>query len=272
MRGEGRRALQSVFDQGVQAICVLADRLFNASLTSPYRDAIMTGKLVLVSTASPDVALTGREWHARARAAAGIVHALADSVLVVHFGDRDRTVTADVVRQIESKDGRPVFVRTGAGIPQGNTELLRKGAKPFPADALTVSLKDALIATIAMRAEASPAPSQDEVVAGDELPAIAETPATYPEPTVEADATRMAVREAPVVLAPSVYEAVKPLILNALDKPRKLDELGKSLKVREGQLLDWVKLLLKDGVIEKRTIRKTKKFAIRKPDEELKLL
>lgn len=81
----------------------------------------------------------------------------------------------------------------------------------------------------------------------------------------------MAVREAPVVLPSSVYEAVKPLILNALDKPRKLDELVKTLKVRKTQLQDWVKLLMKDGVIEERTIRKTKKIAIRKPDEELKL-
>jgi predicted transcriptional regulator len=40
-----------------------------------------------------------------------------------------------------------------------------------------------------------------------------------------------------------------------LDKPRKLDELVKTLKVRKTQLQDWVKLLMKEGVIEERTIR-----------------
>ncbi len=60
-------------------------------------------------------------------------------------------------------------------------------------------------------------------------------------------------------------------MLKALGKPRKMDELVKILKVRKTQLQDWVKLLLKEGVIEERTIRKTKKLAIRKSDEELKL-
>jgi len=32
-----------------------------------------------------------------------------------------------------------------------------------------------------------------------------------------------------------------------------------------------VRLLLKEGVIEERTMRKSKKLAIRKPDEELRL-
>jgi len=160
---------------------------------------------------------------------------------------------------------------TGAGVPKGNTELLRKGAKPFPADALTASLKDALNAAIASRAEVPAVPSKEEVVAADEPHPIEVTPAKYPESIVEAGASRMAVREAPVVLPPSVYEAVKPLILNALDKPRKLDELVKTLKVRKTQLQDWVKLLMKDGVIEERTVGKARKLAMRKPGEELNL-
>jgi len=64
---------------------------------------------------------------------------------------------------------------------------------------------------------------------------------------------------------------VKPLILNALDKPRKLDELVKILNVRKTQLQDWVRVLLEEGAVEHRTVRKVRKLAIRKPDEELKL-
>ena len=81
----------------------------------------------------------------------------------------------------------------------------------------------------------------------------------------------MAVREAPHEVPPSVYDAVKPLILSALDKPRKLDELVKILKVRKTQLQDWVKILVEEGVVEHKTIRKVRKLSIRKPDEELKL-
>lgn len=64
---------------------------------------------------------------------------------------------------------------------------------------------------------------------------------------------------------------MKPLILSALDKPRKLDELVKTLRVRKTQLQDWVKLLVKECVIEERTVRKTRKLALREPDEEFKL-
>ena len=81
----------------------------------------------------------------------------------------------------------------------------------------------------------------------------------------------MAVRKAPAVLSPSMYEAMKPLILNALDIPRKLDELVKTLKVPKTQLKNGVKLLLEEGVIEEQTIKRIKKLTIRKPDEEFKL-
>jgi hypothetical protein len=56
-----------------------------------------------------------------------------------------------------------------------------------------------------------------------------------------------------------------------LANPQKIDELVTTLKVRKAQLQDWVKLLVKEGVIEERTINKSKKLAIRKLDEELKL-
>ena len=175
--------------------------------------------------------------------------------------------------ELRRESGRPVFVRTGAGVPRGNTELIHKGAKPFPPDALSSGLKDALNDALATHDEAHPAAAQDDGVGvvAEEPPTVEVTPAAYPEPLVEADAARMAVREAPIVLPPSVYEAVKPLILNALDKPRKIDELAKILKVRKTQLQDWVKLITDEGVIEERTIRKIKKLTLRKSDEELRL-
>ena len=68
-----------------------------------------------------------------------------------------------------------------------------------------------------------------------------------------------------------MYEAVKPLILKALEKPKNLDDLAKALQIRKPQLQDWVKLLIAEGALEERTIRKVKKLALRKVNEELKL-
>ena len=266
-RGVDETAMHGAFEEGGAVIGVMADSLLRAAVSGKYREGIRSGQLVLISTYNPEAGFNVGNAMGRNK----YIYALADFAVVVSSDYQEGGTWAGADEELRRESGRPVFVRTGAGVPKGNTELLRKGAKPFPADALTAGLKDALNAAIASRAEAPAVPSNEESVVADEPPPIEVTPATYPEPTVEAGASRMAVREAPVVLPPSVYEAVKPLILNALDKPRKLDELVKTLKVRKTQLQDWVKLLMKDGVIEERTIRKTKKLAIRKPDEELKL-
>ena len=69
----------------------------------------------------------------------------------------------------------------------------------------------------------------------------------------------------------TVCDAVRPLILRALDKPRKLEELAKMLQVRKLQLEDWVEALIKDGAIEERVIKRSKKLARREADGELKL-
>lgn len=260
-------AMHGAFEEGGAVIGVMADSLLRAAVSGKYREGIRSGQLVLISTYNPEAGFNVGNAMGRNK----YIYALADFAVVVSSDYQEGGTWAGADEELRRESGRPVFVRTGAGVPRGNTELLRKGAKPFPADALTAGLKDALNAAIASRDEAPAVPSKEESAVADEPPPVEATPATYPEPTVEAGASRMAVREAPAVLPPSVYEAVKPLILNALDKPRKLDELVKTLKVRKTQLQDWVKLLMKEGVIEERTIRKAKKLAIRKPDEELKL-
>ena len=101
---------------------------------------------------------------------------------------------------------------------------------------------------------AAPKPTENVTVQSTGTPEIA--PAAQPQA---------------VALSASVYDAVKPLIVQALDKPKNLDDLAKALKIRKTQLQDWVKILLKEGVLEERVRRKVKKLAVRKPEEELKL-
>jgi predicted Rossmann fold nucleotide-binding protein DprA/Smf involved in DNA uptake len=266
-RGVDETAMHGAFEEGGSVIGVMADSLLRASVSGKYREGIRNGQLMLISTYNPEAGFNVGNAMGRNK----YIYALADFAVVVSSDYQEGGTWAGAEEELRRDGGRPVFVRTGAGVPRGNTELLHKGAKPFPTDALASGLKDALNAAIATRAEHPSLPLKDEVIAADEPPVIERTPATYPESTVEMGATKMAVHETPTVLPPSVYEAVKPLILKALDKSRTLDDLVKTLKVRKTQLQDWVKLLLKEGVIEERTIRKSKKLAIRKPDEELKL-
>jgi biotin operon repressor len=67
----------------------------------------------------------------------------------------------------------------------------------------------------------------------------------------------------------AVYNAVKPLIVEALVKPQSLEELAEALHVRKTQLEDWIDQLQKEGIVEIRVIRKSKKLALRQSTGDL---
>jgi predicted Rossmann fold nucleotide-binding protein DprA/Smf involved in DNA uptake len=258
-RGVDETAMHGAFEEGGDVVGVMADSLLRAAVSGKYREGIRSGQLVLISPYNPEARFNVGNAMGRNK----YIYALAEYGVVVSSDFEKGGTWAGAEEELRRERGRPVFVRTGSGVPKGNTELLSKGAKPFPANALTENLRDVLCAAIT----APPAKAVPE----EEPASTEDTGPAYPEHPAEINSSRMAVREAPHEVPASVYDAVKPLILSALDKPRKLDELVKILKVRKAQLQDWVKILVEEGVVEHKTIRKVRKLAIRKPDEELKL-
>jgi predicted Rossmann fold nucleotide-binding protein DprA/Smf involved in DNA uptake len=121
---------------------------------------------VLISTYNPEAGFNVGNAMGRNK----YIYALADFAVVVSSDYQEGGTWAGADEELRRERGRPVFVRIGADVPKGNTELLRKGAKPFPVAGLTASLKDALHAAITRRAEAPLEPSQDEVAAPDARP------------------------------------------------------------------------------------------------------
>jgi hypothetical protein len=69
----------------------------------------------------------------------------------------------------------------------------------------------------------------------------------------------------------SVYDAVKPIILDALQTPLSVDKLAKILGVRKAQLQDWLAPLLKEGILSEKLKGKTKIIALMNQNDELKL-
>jgi len=262
-RGVDETAMHGAFEEGGAVIGVMADSLLRAAVSGKYREGIRSGQLVLISTYNPEAGFNVGNAMGRNK----YIYALADYAVVVSSDWRQGGTWAGADEELRREGGRPVFIRTGPNVPKGNTELLRKGGIPFPAEAMSANLRNAL-QTASAPVETAPVSSESAKQGSP----VSEGPSVvYPKAAIKASEDRMALHETPVSLPSSVYEAIKPLIVSALDKPRRLDELVKSLKVRKVQLQDWVKLLRKDGVIEERTEGKTKKLAIRKPEEELKL-
>lgn len=163
-RGVDETAMHGAFEEGGTVVGVMADSLLRAAVSGKYREGIRSGQLVLASPYNPEAGFNvgnamGRNKH---------IYALADYAVVVNSDYQKGGTWAGAEEELRREGGRPVFVRTGAGIPRGNTELLRKGAKPFPPDTLTSNLKDALNAAIAAPAEAPMVHAKNEVVAADE--------------------------------------------------------------------------------------------------------
>jgi predicted Rossmann fold nucleotide-binding protein DprA/Smf involved in DNA uptake len=265
-RGVDETAMHGAFEEGGSVVGVMADSLLRAAVSGKYREGIRSGQLVLVSPYNPEAGFNVGNAMGRNK----YIYALADFAVVVNSDYQEGGTWAGAEEELKRDVARPVFVRVGQDVPRGNTELLKLGGRPLPGDALRLNLREFMEKSVA--GVAIPTPKDQEPVA-EPSPVVAggdrET-TTYSQESSETASRKMSVRETPYSEPASILEAVKPLILKALDKPRKVDDLAKSLKVRKPQMQDWIKSLIKDGILEERVIRKSKKVSIRKPDEELK--
>lgn len=278
-RGVDQVAMASALESGGVVIGVLADTLLRKSVAREARNAIADGQLLLLSPYHPDAGFNVGNAMGRNK----LIYALADYGLVVSADHNSGGTWEGAAEELKRKPGRPVFVRLGENVPVGNRKLIDLGAVVFP------------------RYSGSPDPVAllQEAAAGrvvpepqDETPLFTQTANVTEKPLMVRESAETVVdgkdeKESkpeqllpPVVVEPpvqvvaqplSVFEAVKPLIVQALDKPRSLMDLAKILKVRKPQLEDWVKVLIQDGVLEEVLKRKVKKLAVRNPAEELKL-
>lgn len=265
-RGVDETAMHGAFEEGGNVVGVMADSLLRAAVSGKYREGIRSGQLVLVSPYNPEAGFNVGNAMGRNK----YIYALADFAVVVSSDYQEGGTWAGAEEELKRDVARPVFVRVGQNVPKGNTELLKLGGRPLSDDALKLNLREFIEKSIA--GEPLPTTKNHESVA-EPTPVVAggEREATiYSQQPSDTVSGKMSVRETPYSEPASILDAVKPLILKALDKPRKVDDLAKSLKVRKPQMQDWIKSLIKDGILEERVIRKSKKVSIRKPDEELK--
>jgi len=273
-RGVDQIAMLSALENGGTVLCVLADSLLRRSVARDARDALADGRLLLISPYHPEAGFNVGNAMGRNK----LIYALAEYGLVVSSDFQKGGTWEGAKEELKRESGRTVFVRSESGAPKGNRELLKIGALAFPVDGFTNSIRDAL--EKAVRAKIIPQALQFEpakdVTKKSVIPPVSppvETkyddqsliqPAMVKEPSLAATQ--------PVASALcSVLEAVKPLIIAALDKPKTLTGLANVLKVRKPQAQDWVKTLISEGVLEEQTKRNVKNIAIRKPYEELKL-
>jgi len=260
-RGVDQTAMHGAFEEGGSVVGVMADSLLRAAVSGKYREGIRSGQLVLISPYNPEAGFNVGNAMGRNK----YIYALADYAVVVNSDYQEGGTWAGAEEELRRDSGRPVFIRVGPDVPRGNTELLKMGGRPIPGSALRSNLRDFLM----QNAVGKPLPEGREQDTTPIDVGSKNNSSSYQQDGKEAVASKTAVFEVPYCAPTTVLEAAKPFIQKALEKPKKLDDLAKSLKIRKPQMQDWVKELISAGLIEEKTIRRAKKLAWRQPGGEL---
>ncbi|MFB2921060.1 DNA-processing protein DprA [Aerosakkonema funiforme] len=280
-RGVDSSAMLAVLEVGGTAVGVLADSLSKAAVAGKYRAGIKEGRLTLISAVDPGASFNAGNAMGRNK----YIYALADYALVVSSSVGKGGTWAGATEALEKIKDVPVFVRMQGTVPEGNRQLLKKGAKPFPETPWNNSLRTLLDAATSQEVEPIKTEVEAANVVANEPSGVANSFADtlFPvnhssileiEPTkaeveaIESEAVDVVTNKRLMVadsfagmLFPAnqpspkdIYEAVLPFILNHLEQPQDAKSLAECLDVRKGQIEDWLNRAVKDG-----KVRKTKK-------------
>ncbi|MDK1488648.1 DNA-processing protein DprA [Sinorhizobium sp. 7-81] len=130
-RGVDRAAMDGALDKGGNVIAVLVDALTKAVLSKRNREAILAGKLALITPYDPEGGFTVSKAMDRNK----YMYALGSAAVVVDSDTKGGTWTGAV--ENEKQQWTPAFVRVAADAPVGNQRLADLGLRPIvPQDPL----------------------------------------------------------------------------------------------------------------------------------------
>jgi len=128
-RGVDGEAMFSALDSGGRVIGVLADSLERKSVSGTSRDAIVDGRLLLVSPSHPNAGFNAGLAMSRNK----LIYALSDWALVVN-SEFNQGGTWTGARENLKNNWVPLYVRGGDDIPEGNRRLIDLGAQELRID------------------------------------------------------------------------------------------------------------------------------------------
>lgn len=250
-RGVDQMAMLSALEAGGTAVGVLADSLAKAAVAGKYRQSIKDGKLTLISAYDPHAGFNAGNAMNRNK----YIYALSNYSLVISSDFKKGGTWAGAVEALQKIKDVPCFVRQQGNIPEGNLELIKKGAKPFyfiPGS----SLKGLLQTLLETETSEVMSPNSDKQLSlFDEVNQVSDMAISESEKTSVLNAEQQApvVNEFPELpkLPQNIYEAVLPLILSHLEKPLDAKSLAERLDVQLKQMQIWLNKAVEDGKVQK---------------------
>jgi predicted Rossmann fold nucleotide-binding protein DprA/Smf involved in DNA uptake len=137
-RGVDQLAMLAALEAGGTVVGALADSLLRSATSGKAREAIQDGRLALVSAFDPEAGFNVGNAMQRNKQ----IYALADFGLIVSSGYNEGGTWSGAIEQLEKLHLTPIFVRAGDDVPEGNRQLLRRGALSFPPEPWVDSLHE----------------------------------------------------------------------------------------------------------------------------------
>lgn len=223
-RGVDTEATIATLEAGGSAVGVLSNSLARTAVTGKYRAALQEGKLAFISPYDPGSGFNVGHAMQRNRH----IYALADHGLVVSSAFSEGGTWSGAVEALKHEEA--VFVRSrGQEIPEGNRNLEKMGALPFPEDPWTNLAKK-----LQQAAEKRSVP-QEQLIQDHFF-------SEQPEEVGER-------RE--VLPFETSYDAVLPLLLKHLKQPLENKALAELLDANIGQTQSWLKRAVEEEKVKK---------------------
>ena len=253
-RGVDQISMNAALEAGGVTIGILADNLMKKSVERSARQAIADGRLLLLSPYHPNARFTVGTAMGRNK----LIYAMSDYGLVVSAEHKKGGTWAGAEEELKRENARPVFVRTGNDVPQGNKKLLDLGAIAWPSSIDDNSLREQLndLAINNQSQEKVKQQSLFDIQVAQETAPIEKLPLVTKveeeKSTISAPKSFVE-HEVKIPGCPAtIYQAVLPLILKVLDRPATVAELAKTLDVNKVQLNVWLKKAVEEGCLKKR--------------------
>ena len=238
-RGVDQAAMRGALQTGGRVAGVLADSLEKAVMRREHRDALMDGRLALMSTYDP----AARFHVGNAMQRNKLIYALSDAALVVNSDYGKGGTWTGATEQLDKLRFVPVFVRADGRTGKGLEALRGRGAWPWPNPTTPKALEESLRAP-SVPGYAAPRQRTLSPEIRDEAPPFddareAESASTAPEPNAAACSS----------LAGELFEKVRELF-ERMDVHGTEAGIAEELQVSKKQADIWLRRFVEEKVKE----------------------
>jgi predicted Rossmann fold nucleotide-binding protein DprA/Smf involved in DNA uptake len=216
-RGVDRLAADGALEQRGHAVAVLADSLQESLRRKELRNAVLSGRLTLVTASAPSARFTVAAAMGRNK----LIYALSSAAVVVSSGLDTGGTWAGAVENLRA-GWVPLFVRDDDEVPEGNRGLIKKGGRAVKPEGLAASL-DHILAAPALRPQSS---------------LVRESAAPY-----SADEG--------VQAAADLFPVVWPRLAAFLLEPRTETAVADAFQLQKAQAKAWLQRALDEGRVRK---------------------